>query len=66
MAIIFKLMIVLGVLECCVGIASTFTGQSIIASIRQPPSMYAGVPELVTGIGLIAMGTVAVRALNKR
>ena len=66
MDVIFKFMILLGVIELGTGIVSTYRGHSIIASLRQPPSVFAGVPELAIAIVLITIGTIATRSWKKR
>ena len=66
MDVIFKFMILFGVIELGFGMVSTYRGYNLLASIRQPPSAFAGVGELIIGVVLIAIGTMATRAWNKR
>ena len=66
MDVIFKLIILFGVLFCCVGIVSAYHGHDVLASVRQPPSPFAGVPDLAIGVAFIVLGTLASRAINKR
>jgi hypothetical protein len=67
MDVIFKFMILFGVVELGFGIASTCRGYDVLASIRPagPPSAFAGVHEFVAGAALIAIGAVASYAWNK-
>lgn len=66
MDVILKCMILLGVIELGFGIVSTIRGYNILASVRQPPSAFAGVAELIIGVFLVAIGIVATRAWSKR
>jgi hypothetical protein len=66
MDVIFKFVILVGVVMVGFGVASAYQGHSVLVSVRQPPSAFAGIPELIIGVVMVAVGTAASRAINKR
>jgi hypothetical protein len=66
MDVLFKFIILLGVIMLGFGVASMYQGHNVLASVRQPPSAWAGVGELAIGAVMVAVGTGASRAINKR